>query len=41
LSVRTVERHIENIYEKLGIRGKAAGAAAAAYAIRHRLLETG
>jgi DNA-binding CsgD family transcriptional regulator len=34
LSIRTVERHIENIYEKLGIHGKAARARAAAYALR-------
>lgn len=31
LSVRTVERHISNIYEKLGIAGRSARAAAASY----------
>ncbi len=39
LSVRTVERHLSNIYVKLGVSGKAARAAAAAQLIRdaHRL----
>jgi non-specific serine/threonine protein kinase len=37
LSVRTVERHIETIYSKIGVRGRAARAAAAAYAIEHGL----
>jgi DNA-binding CsgD family transcriptional regulator len=37
LSVRTVERHISTIYEKLGAHGKAARAAATAYALQHRL----
>lgn len=34
LSPRTVERHISTIYEKLGLRGKAARAAATAWALR-------
>jgi DNA-binding CsgD family transcriptional regulator len=37
LSLRTVERHISTIYEKLGARGKAARAAAGVYAVRHGL----
>lgn len=35
LSRRTVERHISNIYEKIGASGKVARAAATAYALRH------
>ena len=35
LSVRTVERHMSNIYVKLGVSGKAARAAAAARYARH------
>lgn len=38
LSIRTVERHISNIYEKIGIYGKAARAAATAYALSHGLI---
>lgn len=38
LSVRTVERHIENIYAKLGVHGKSARAAVATYAARTGLL---
>jgi predicted ATPase/DNA-binding CsgD family transcriptional regulator len=34
LSVRTVERHIENIYTKLGVQGRTARAAVAGYAVR-------
>jgi DNA-binding NarL/FixJ family response regulator len=34
LSVRTVERHISTIYEKLGLQGKAARVAAAGFALR-------
>ena len=34
LSVRTVERHITNLYAKLGVRGRAE---ATAYAFRHGL----
>jgi len=41
LSIRTVERHIENIYEKLGVRGKAARAAVATYALESRRAATG
>jgi DNA-binding NarL/FixJ family response regulator len=37
LSRRTVERHISNIYEKIGASGKVARATAAAYALRHGL----
>ncbi len=37
LSIRTVERHISNIYEKIGIGGKTARAAATAYALSHGL----
>jgi DNA-binding CsgD family transcriptional regulator len=39
LSERTVERHIANIYEKIGAYGRAARAAAAAYALSHHLVE--
>ena len=35
LSVRTVERHITNIYAKIGARGRAD---ATAYGLRHNLL---
>jgi len=38
LSVRTVERHIENVYNRLGIRGKAGRAIVTAYALRHGLV---
>ena len=34
LSARTVERHLSNVYRKLGVSGKAARAAAVAYALR-------
>jgi DNA-binding CsgD family transcriptional regulator/predicted negative regulator of RcsB-dependent stress response len=37
LSVRTVERHISNVYAKVGAHGKAARAAATAYAHTHGL----
>lgn len=37
LSVRTVERHLYNIYNKIGASGKSARAAAAAYALNSRL----
>jgi DNA-binding NarL/FixJ family response regulator len=36
LSVRTVERHLQNVYDKLGVRGRSARTAAAA-----RLLTAG
>ncbi|HSD64050.1 MAG TPA: LuxR family transcriptional regulator, partial [Ignavibacteriaceae bacterium] len=38
LSVRTVEKHITNIYGKLGISGKSARAYAASYAIKNNLI---
>jgi DNA-binding NarL/FixJ family response regulator len=37
LSVRTVERHVSNVYDKLGASGRSARAAAAAYALAERL----
>jgi DNA-binding CsgD family transcriptional regulator len=37
LSQRTVERHVSNIYLKLGFEGRAARAAAASYAVRSSL----
>ena len=37
LSLRTVERHISNIYQKIGATGKVARATAATYALRHGL----
>jgi ATP/maltotriose-dependent transcriptional regulator MalT len=37
LSVRTVEKHITNIYSKLGVSGKSARAYAASYAIKREL----
>jgi DNA-binding NarL/FixJ family response regulator len=38
LSVRTVERHISTIYEKIGANGRSARAAASAYAVRRGLI---
>jgi DNA-binding CsgD family transcriptional regulator len=38
LSIRTAERHIANIYEKLGAHGKTARAAATAFAFSHGLI---
>jgi DNA-binding NarL/FixJ family response regulator len=35
LSVRTVERHIGNVYGKLGVTGGAARAGATAFALTH------
>lgn len=37
LSVRTVERHVENIYGKIGVSGRTARAAATAWAFAHGL----
>jgi DNA-binding CsgD family transcriptional regulator/pimeloyl-ACP methyl ester carboxylesterase len=37
LSVRTVERHLYNVYDKIGVSGKSARAAAAAYFSGRRL----
>jgi non-specific serine/threonine protein kinase len=37
LSIRTVERHVSNIYEKIGVYGSTARAAATAYAFSHGL----
>ncbi|HEX7976920.1 MAG TPA: LuxR C-terminal-related transcriptional regulator [Anaerolineales bacterium] len=39
LSIRTVERHIYNIYAKLGVSGSTARAAATAYAFSHGLAQ--
>jgi DNA-binding NarL/FixJ family response regulator len=38
VSVRTVERHVADIYAKLGIQGRAGRAPAAAYAVQHGLV---
>ena len=38
LSVRTVEKHLTNIYGKMGITGKSARAYAASYAVKHDLV---
>ncbi len=40
LSVRTVEKHLTNIYSKLGVSGKSARAFAASYAIKNKLIFT-
>jgi predicted ATPase/DNA-binding CsgD family transcriptional regulator len=40
LSVRTIERHISNIYKKIGVYGSTARAAATAYAFTHGLAQT-
>ena len=37
LSVRTVERHVENIYDKIGASGRTARVAATAWALAHGL----
>jgi non-specific serine/threonine protein kinase len=39
LSTRTVERHVSNIYEKIGVHGNTARAAATAYAFNHGLAQ--
>ena len=39
LSVRTVERHVGSIYEKIDAHGQGARAAAAAYALRRGLVD--
>jgi DNA-binding NarL/FixJ family response regulator len=39
LSIRTVERHVSNIYEKIGVHGNTARAAATAYAFSHGLAQ--
>jgi DNA-binding NarL/FixJ family response regulator len=38
LSLRTVERHLSNIYDKIGAGGKVARAAATSYAFQHGLV---
>ena len=38
LSIRTAERHIAKIYEKLGAHGKTARAAATTFAFSHGLI---
>jgi DNA-binding CsgD family transcriptional regulator len=38
ISLRTAERHIANLYEKLGFHGKSARAAATAFAFSHGLI---
>ena len=40
LSVRTVEKHLTNIYSKVGVSGKSARAYVASYAIKHKLTFT-
>jgi ATP/maltotriose-dependent transcriptional regulator MalT len=40
LSVRTVEKHITNIYSKMGVTGKSARAYAASYAIKNKITLT-
>jgi ATP/maltotriose-dependent transcriptional regulator MalT len=41
LSVRTVERHLATVYQKLGLQGRSARAAAVTYAHRHDLVAPG
>jgi ATP/maltotriose-dependent transcriptional regulator MalT len=40
LSIRTVEKHLTNIYSKLGVSGKSARTFAASYAIKNKLILT-
>jgi DNA-binding NarL/FixJ family response regulator len=40
ISVRTVERHLTNIYQKLGGSGRVARAQATFYAARHGFIPT-
>jgi ATP/maltotriose-dependent transcriptional regulator MalT len=40
LSIRTVEKHLTNIYSKVGVSGKSARAYVASYAIKHKLIFT-
>ncbi|MDP4284945.1 MAG: LuxR C-terminal-related transcriptional regulator [Bacteroidota bacterium] len=40
LSVRTVEKHISNLYQKMGVSGKSARAFIVSYAIRHNLVDS-
>ena len=40
LSVRTVEKHLTNIYSKVGVSGKSARAYVASYAVKHNLILT-
>ncbi len=40
LSVRTVEKHLTNIYSKVGVSGKSARAYVASFAIKHNLILT-
>ena len=35
VSIRTVERHVENVYGKIGVSGRSARAAATAWALKH------
>lgn len=37
LSIRTIEKHISNLYQKMGVSGKSARPFIASYAIRHNL----
>jgi ATP/maltotriose-dependent transcriptional regulator MalT len=40
LSVRTIEKHISNLYQKMGVSGKSARAYIISYAIRHNLVDS-